>query len=225
MWKMGDLRKLAMSKLDTPSLSPVWRVVLGRKHGIADWVRRGYVALAQRREAWSAEDFKLLGIQSALDLSQRVRKPYRRAQFSTKVYKSELLPCANSRESSREAVSRLFEEELLEHSTPLSTVDRILLARKCGVSEWLHSEYVRLVERDQDLTLEEAEKLGPETLSRICRIRECIGNAPAPGAAPFIRVDYAVEPKVEEIFGRELADAQIAGELVYISQNFPTRTT
>jgi hypothetical protein len=154
MWEMGDLRKLTISKLDTPSLSSAWRVALGRKHGIVDWVRSGYIALAAPHKTLSSEDFELLGIQSALNLSQEIRKCYNKAEYGPRIHKSPRKPrSASSVESSEEAVSRVFEKEFQEQSTTLGNVDRILLAHKYGVSEWLHAEYVQLAERDEDLTL------------------------------------------------------------------------
>jgi hypothetical protein len=208
MWKMGDLWKLAISKLDTPDLSPAWRVALGRKHGIADWVGTGYRTLAERNEALSGEDFRLLGAESALKLFHDIRKPYKNGQNCPTIRSSKYEPRSNG-ETTPEAVSRVFGKELTEQSSTLSIVDRICLARMYGVSEWLHSEYVRLAERDEDITVEEAERLGLDTTAGICDMREKIGNLDPYNQAAHGYTD--VGEKVDEIFINELAAARAGG--------------
>jgi hypothetical protein len=103
---------------------------------------------------------------------------------------------------------------------PTSLQSRDVLTRKYGVFEWLHAEYVRLAERDRDLTLEEAEKLGPEALARICQLREQIGYKPDPSRAfCSARLDFDVEQRVDSLFHREWVDAFMEGELDSIAQS------
>jgi hypothetical protein len=212
MWKMGELWRLAIRKLNTPDLSPAWRVALGRKHGIADWITAGYRTLAERNEALSGEDFRLLGAESALKLFHDIRKPLHNYCKPATICSSKHQP-HSAAEGTPEAVSRIFGEELSEQSSALSIVDRICLARTYGVSEWLHSEYVRLAERDEDITVEEAERLGLDTVAKICNMREKIGNPGHYNRGPLIHMLV----KIDEIFVNELAAARADGGFYLIS--------
>jgi len=55
---------------------------------------------------------------------------------------------------------------------PLTPIDRILLARKCHVADWLLSGYNELVQREATISVEEEEQLGLKTTTKLFRVRE-----------------------------------------------------
>lgn len=75
LWRMGDMRSNAIEHL-TPrlgSVSPISRILLGRKHSVAHWITSGYSDLAKREDAVSLEEAGKVGLETAL-LIQHVRE-------------------------------------------------------------------------------------------------------------------------------------------------------
>ena len=162
-WKMLEFRRIAIEKLSSSSLPPLERVLLGREQMVPEWVHSGYVDLATREAALSVDEFKSLGLQTALVMSQNLRRCH--AVPGAKRLASEDSPF-------NQAISDTFKTELHEEAVSLPAIDRILLARSYGVSEWLYTGLVDLGKRQEDITLEEAEKLGLETTVNLCQVRE-----------------------------------------------------
>jgi len=62
--------------------------------------------------------------------------------------------------------------EIDKADSPLRPVERVQLAKQFDVEDWLKRAYVELVERANALTVEEAEDLGIETVTKLCQARE-----------------------------------------------------
>ncbi|KAG8750558.1 hypothetical protein FRC11_010302 [Ceratobasidium sp. 423] len=56
----------------------------------------------------------------------------------------------------------------------LDDVDKIVFAREFGIKDWLTPAYLRLYQREEHLSLEEAHKLGISSVLMISRVREKI---------------------------------------------------
>ena len=164
-WNMLEFRRTAIENLSS-SLSPLERVLLGREQMVPDWLRSGYVDLARREAALSVEEFKSLGLQTALVLSQKMR-----TRHSFPGGQPLFRPASEDLLFTR-TMNDIFKTELHEEAASLPVIDRILLARSYGVSEWLYAGLVDLGKRQGDITLEEAKKLGLETTARLCQVRE-----------------------------------------------------
>lgn len=53
-----------------------------------------------------------------------------------------------------------------------TSIDKIILARKYGISAWLRAGYLELVERPENLSVDDALELGLDSALKICRTRE-----------------------------------------------------
>ena len=63
-------------------------------------------------------------------------------------------------------------KEIEQLDPPADNVDRIVMARKFGVEQWLVAACVALVEREDPLTYAEAEKLGLDMTVAVSEARE-----------------------------------------------------
>jgi hypothetical protein len=157
-WRMSDLCDFATGNLPSGVMSAERRILFGREYGIRDWVRSGYTDLAVREKPLALDHFRLLGCKTALNLSQRVRR--------------EQLRKAAKERGFHGFISTTFAKEFRGLKPTISNVEEVLLARKCGITEWLAKTYYDLVKREEDITVEEAEKLGMDTAVRLCALRE-----------------------------------------------------
>jgi hypothetical protein len=196
---MGTLCHIALAHISSTPLPPVKRILLGREFGVVDWLTSGYIDLMTRKEPLSVEDFRLLGLPTALKLSQQARRPY--IQLSCPQSSD------NIKHSTTRAISDAFKNEISTRTAPLPIVERIILARGHGVSEWLVAAYSELVERNEDITIEEAERLGEETTVHLCRVREtAVGGS-------GIGFNTMPSRRVQKLFEEELRLAEANGEL------------
>jgi hypothetical protein len=77
MWNFEDIRKLAIGKLTKQSVEPIERILLARAYSVPKWLRAGYIALVERREALSLEEAERIGYSAAVRLfhvRERMRK-------------------------------------------------------------------------------------------------------------------------------------------------------
>jgi hypothetical protein len=176
-WCLAPFYTLASKKL-TLLMPPLKSIILGREYNNKTWLREGLFQLTLRGEPLSVEEFRLLGLQSSLGLSQKLRRPHRwsnRFSFTFTPSKPPI-PRTHQRQPStgEEVVNRVFKNELSKppETCTLDHVGRLLVAREHHVHEWLRACYVELAERWEDITLEEAERLGLETTAALCRARE-----------------------------------------------------
>jgi len=169
---MLEVRKQAVNQLSALSLAPSKRILLGRGYGIIEWLRSGYIDLATKAEPVSMDEFRAVRLESALLLSQQVRRPYRCMNLG-----GSIIPLDNVDVSLRKVIHDALEAPLAGQmeSNPSDKVDRILLAQSLGVPEWLYAAYGDLAYRVEDITVAEAERLGLETTLSICRMRERLG--------------------------------------------------
>lgn len=56
--------------------------------------------------------------------------------------------------------------------TSISAVDRVVLAKKCDVPQWLEPAYMVIASRASPLEPEEGEKLGWDLTLKLCKVRE-----------------------------------------------------
>ncbi|KAK7024962.1 hypothetical protein R3P38DRAFT_2951960 [Favolaschia claudopus] len=71
LWRFLDARKLAIHQLDTRAdLGSVERIMLARQYDVASWLRKGYIALAQRSQMISREEATEIGWETAFSLCQ-----------------------------------------------------------------------------------------------------------------------------------------------------------
>lgn len=75
-----------------------------------------------------------------------------------------------------DAAKKYMIEAIKSQHTDQSPFDRLRLARKCLVGQWIHPVYLSLCNRDEPLTAEEGEELGYRCLMAICRLRESRHN-------------------------------------------------
>ncbi|KAG8887039.1 hypothetical protein FRB98_000664 [Tulasnella sp. 332] len=71
-----------------------------------------------------------------------------------------------------DAIRKYAIQQIESQYADQSPLDRIALACKCQVGQWLHPAYLALCNRAEPLTVEEGEKLGYPRLMAICRLRE-----------------------------------------------------
>jgi len=162
---MLEFRDMAIGNLSW-SLPPLERVLLGREQMVPDWLHSGYVDLATREAALSIEEFKSLGLQTALVISQNIRRRHAVSR------EQRLFHPVSEDSPFNQAINDIFKTELREEAASLPAIDRVLRARSYGVSEWLYAGLVDLGKRQEDITLEEAERLGLDMTARLCQVRE-----------------------------------------------------
>ncbi|KAF8910804.1 hypothetical protein CPB85DRAFT_1164980, partial [Mucidula mucida] len=66
MWRMVNMRRLAITQLSNMKLTDVDRIVYGHKLAVADWLLTGYRDIASRTVVINADDVKLLGVNACL---------------------------------------------------------------------------------------------------------------------------------------------------------------
>ncbi|KAG8994309.1 hypothetical protein FRB94_009965 [Tulasnella sp. JGI-2019a] len=71
-----------------------------------------------------------------------------------------------------DAARKYIIDQITIHHTDQPPLDRIELAMRCQVGEWLHPAYKTLCDRPEPITEQEGERLGYRRLIAICRIRE-----------------------------------------------------
>ncbi|KAG6902117.1 hypothetical protein C0995_004063 [Termitomyces sp. Mi166 len=145
---------------------PVERAVLARKYGIVEWLHQAFVDLMKRPEAISIAESKVLGQETAIRLA-----------IARETYTINTNSHSGSRQNSQdgdENIGTFVDEELTSELSVVSSyspVDRVLMARKAGVDEWIQSALKELVERKGMVTDDEAVSLGLETCIKLCRFR------------------------------------------------------
>ncbi|KAG5353324.1 hypothetical protein C0989_008048 [Termitomyces sp. Mn162] len=147
------------SKETNVKRSAVERVLLAREHGVAEWLREAFMDLIKRREPLTMDDSKNLGFDTAIRLyTARERLLGRRTRMV-------------STPSNNTPVDQELREELGALIT-YQPVERAVLARRCGVTEWLRQAFVELTERSEAISIPEAKALGYETAIRLAIARE-----------------------------------------------------
>src|ERR1700722_18175511 len=101
-------------------------------------------------------------------------------------------------------------ENAIYHLQNLGSVERILLARECRVSEWLLRGYRELVERTETISQQDEERLGREATLQLLRLRDqycrqCCRNCNRPKNYSDSKVN--LNEIIRTKFGEELADA------------------
>ncbi|KIM82521.1 hypothetical protein PILCRDRAFT_820381 [Piloderma croceum F 1598] len=101
----------------------------------------------------------------------------------------------------------------------LDSVDRILLGQAYGVSDWLLSGYKSLAERESTISGQEGQRLGSDTVARLCEVREAGIKAsfrPVPSqsrAEVYSKVGkskYDYVSHIRSLFSEELAGAAVS---------------
>ena len=101
----------------------------------------------------------------------------------------------------------------------LDSVDRILLGQAYGVKDWLLSGYKALAEREATISGQEGQRLGPNTVARLCEVREAgikasfrpalsLSKSRAKFKVGKSKYDYASH--IRSLFSQELADPKAA---------------
>ncbi|RDB17451.1 hypothetical protein Hypma_001595 [Hypsizygus marmoreus] len=167
-WTMIDIRQMAIIHLpESETMPPVDRIVLAKSCSVVEWLQPAYTKLVQRPESMSVKEAENLGLDVAIKLCRVQEDCIRRRIYGFGNYAS-----TNTQPSSNEkAICRLFTKELEERTALLDPIERVLLARTYGVAQWLRSAYVELVERREPISLEEAQKLGPESAFSLFQAR------------------------------------------------------
>ncbi len=79
MWRMVNMRRLAITQLSNMKLTDVDRIVYGHKLAVADWLLTGYRDIASRTVVINADDVKLLGVNACLLIWQVQLKAWNQA--------------------------------------------------------------------------------------------------------------------------------------------------
>lgn len=170
-WMMLDIRDMAIKHLTSLTIAPVDRLILAQMYGVIEWSHSTYIELVKRKKSISIDETSKLGLEAAIKISQtrdRILRNYHKEyklRYAIPSKSPGLVP-----DYSR-AIDQIFEGELQEEVASLDPVERVFLARTYGVSEWLRSAYSDLVERENGITLKEAERLGLETTVNLYEAR------------------------------------------------------
>ncbi|KAJ3503638.1 hypothetical protein NMY22_g18181 [Coprinellus aureogranulatus] len=65
LWDMPKAATIAIEKLNGLSLTAIEKVQLGKAHGVPAWLKEGYTSLIQDVSAFSFDDLKVLGLETA----------------------------------------------------------------------------------------------------------------------------------------------------------------
>ena len=198
-FKMLALRTEAVRQLSALSMTPCKRILLGREYRIVEWLRSGYIDLATKADSLSMDEFSALGLETALLLSQCVRRPYRHRNLG-----GSFTPLNTVDKNLRNLMDGAALDGLTQ-TLNSDEVDRILLAQSLGVPEWLYTAYGDLAKRQEDITSTEAKRLGIETTRGLCRVRECLKLGSSHHA---LALSWSVQSSIDEIFQKELADVR-----------------
>ncbi|CAE6527482.1 unnamed protein product [Rhizoctonia solani] len=110
----------------------------------------------------------------------------------------------------------------------LNDVDKIAFAREFGIKQWLAPAHIRLCEREEHLSGEEARKLGVESVLIISRMREQHRNKPS--SSPFVTNNYYCNGCIDTPLGTEtkdfptLASRLGAGYWVFVDETSVTKS-
>lgn len=211
--KMLALRIEAVGQLSALSITPLKQILLGRKYGIVEWLRSGYFDLATKAGALSMDEFNGLGLETALLLSQKVRRAYRHRNPSGSVAPLNTVD---------KYFRKLMDDAALNGLTQTlnsDEVDRILLAQSLGIPEWLYTAYGDLAKRQEDITFAEAGRLGIETTHGLCYVREYLRLENSDSLAMSWNA-WSVQSSIDTIFRKELAEVRQAG-VVYVRKGPP----
>jgi hypothetical protein len=104
----------------------------------------------------------------------------------------------------------------------LDSVDRILLGKAYGLSDWLLAGCKGLTEREETISGPEGRRLGPDTVAGLCQIREAgIKASVQPGSTSsrhrgYFKIaeeQYNYENRIRQVFCQEFANAETAGNI------------
>ncbi|KAG5637563.1 hypothetical protein H0H81_004140 [Sphagnurus paluster] len=153
-----------LRKLVIDSLSHLpWtvKVKLAREYGILEWLKCGYEHFTMRGEALSIDEANDLGLDITLS------------------------------HPAESIVDKTFSGELKEsQACTMSVLERFLLAKQLGVTEWLRSAYLELTARRESISLEEAKLLGLSTTIKLCSAREAFLQNGCALATPYSVQSY-----------------------------------
>ncbi|RDB17444.1 hypothetical protein Hypma_001592 [Hypsizygus marmoreus] len=158
-WTMIEPRQFAIDHLDLESMLPTERLILAKAYNVADWMQLSYIQLLPKMAGMPIKEASKLGLELAVRLCRIVDgillNYFREPRF----------------ESSGIVVEELFKEEFEDEPAKLDAIDRVVMARECGVAEWLWAALRELIERPTGITPDEVEKLGLETTFNLYQAR------------------------------------------------------
>ncbi|KAF5383248.1 hypothetical protein D9615_004843 [Tricholomella constricta] len=173
--------------------SSIEKVLLARTYNVAEWLRSAYVELVERKESLTIEEAATLGYEAAIRLGGARER--RLSQDIEDVRDIGTL------------VDEAMEAEMCK--VPSHTpVDRVILARENGVSEWLRSALVELMVMG-DMSLEDGARIGLESAIALYRVREKFFYSVL--TKGIFRSQH--ETAVDNEFGKELEDVRAAGDI------------
>ncbi|KAG6908824.1 hypothetical protein DXG01_003177 [Tephrocybe rancida] len=152
-WLMLDIRRKAIKALTLrDDVPPADRVVLARKYSVDNWARCAYAELAQKASSMSQADITKIGLSSAIKVYNTRERVFGRRTLT------------------QVQLETLFKDQV--KASPRNAVERLLLARRHNVAEWLREGFIELVRRSEHLTLDEGKNIGFKTAVRLYRARE-----------------------------------------------------
>jgi len=93
----------------------------------------------------------------------------------------------------------------------IGEAEKIMLSKEYGVASWLFKGYTELAKREEIVSEEEGEILGPETVVRLLRVREAGIKASFVKAGcknHLKRTEHNYEDAIREMFAQQLTDAE-----------------
>jgi hypothetical protein len=96
-------------------------------------------------------------------------------------------------------------------------VDQITLEKEYQVVDWLVKGYTKLAERDNTISEDEGDLLGPKSVILLFQVREAgiKGSFPKVAKSKYIRLQsYDYENAIWPVFAQQLADAERVSESV-----------
>ncbi|KAG6864671.1 hypothetical protein C0991_007946 [Blastosporella zonata] len=160
-WMMLDIRAMAVTYLTSSRMVSSDRVLLGRKYSVLQWLRSGYIAMAGSARLLAANAEKI-GKESTVRLYRAREKAWKS--------QSQALPPPGLKFIANE-VSEVFKGEL-QLGQQLSSIERVLLAQKLGVVEWLRAAYLELVEATDPFSVQQAAAVGYSSAIKLSGVRE-----------------------------------------------------
>lgn len=159
--------------------------VLARKYGVSEWRRNAFVAMTRRQQILSVDEAQSLGFETSIRLCGA--RELRRTLGAEKAVKQELG----------------WDIGVLESYT---AVHRMIMARKCGVRNWAKEALLELAEREESLSLTEAQDMGLWTAIALCRARHDSDQS-SPDEATYMQaleLEFGEEFELVEAAGRQL---------------------
>jgi hypothetical protein len=200
---MNQLRHMAIKHLSYPPFGPIKRINLGQTYGVVDWMSTGYAELILRPKPLSPQEFQYLGLSAALKLSQEARRPHLQLESPWLYYGTAQSPESSGLSAGLvRVIHNVVQNEMArDQRASLPIVNRVIVARTSGASEWLISAYSELAKRKEDITIGEARLLGLTTTAHLCAIRELTND-------PY-KIQYDISPyeRIRKVFQRELETA------------------